>query len=274
MKCVSKMLLLSGGIIFIAGCATASATRDINPYLTFSEAFGLSAVVPGEDDGEGGGGEQGQALFRRMMTVTFNNNHSEAELNTKFLAWVRPGSIRSAEQQDLLLTDGYRQIGRQITLGTALTLPVGTFIYDGGGFAGATNIFLGPATGTGTAEDPVEPSSRSLQLITPDGLLIFSQPPVACDSVAFFYSENGEPLTSESVSGGVSPFEGATGDGGFKTFAQVDVFECDPFQPGLFIKLGGGTRQPNEFFEGDNVTLDFNRVKDEDGDFAIVTIGG
>ena len=102
---------------------------------------------------------------------------------------------------------------------------------------------------------------------------MFGQPPVSCESVAFAFTRDDDPLTSVPIAGSIGPYGGSNLTGGFKTLAQVDVYDCDPLHPGLFIKLGGGAREVNEFFEGDNVTFDFNPVSDADGNFAIVTIG-
>jgi hypothetical protein len=87
------------------------------------------------------------------------------------------------------------------------------------------------------------------------------------------YTRQGEPLTATPVDGPTAPYGGATLTGGLKTLAQVDVYQCDPLRPGLFIKLGGGARQPDEYFEGEDVTFDFFDVPDADGKFAHVTIG-
>lgn len=241
--------------LLIAGCPFG-ADGEKNPFLTMIDEFG---IAPGGDieDGGGGGGTAAEEGFRRTMTVTFTNEHEFAEVAFSFTAWVNVSSIRTAEQQDALLSGGYVQLGREIELGTAFTLPVGTFIYNGPGFAGATAVRLGcPQTASAAYAE------AEFTLIAPDVFLVFSQPPVSCDSVAFTYvSELGGAITGP-----------ATTSGGFKTLAQVDVYQCDPLRPGLFLKLGGGTREPNEFFEGENITFTFNTAPDAEGDFAIVTI--
>jgi hypothetical protein len=61
--------------------------------------------------------------------------------------------------------------------------------------------------------------------------------------------------------------------GGFKTLAQVSLYQCNPLQPGLFLHRSGGQDQPNEYYEGQNVTFDFFAAPDANGDCAIVTIG-
>ncbi|MCK4340933.1 MAG: hypothetical protein KAY37_04340 [Phycisphaerae bacterium] len=266
-------------LILTAGCP--DNVQQINPYLTYAETFGVGGTS--EEDAPQGMGGQGAGLaptFRQLMAVTFQNNHPSAELNVSFVAWVDVSRIRSADQQDALLAGGYMQLVNGVRLGNALVLPMGAFVYDGGGTLGATAIVLGPtqaapSTGSrgGAEETALQPTSRSITLITPDGILAFVQPPVSSDSVAFSFTQNGEPLTAEPVAGAVGPYAGATLGGGLKTLAQVDVYECDPFRPGLFLQLSGGSAQPNEYFEGDDVLFEFNAQPDVNGDFARVTIG-
>lgn len=241
--------------LFISACALDYGGEK-NPFLTMIDEFGMASGEEGEG-GDGGGGTVAQDEFRRTMTVTFLNNHESAEVELSFAAWVNVSSIRTAEQQDALLNGGYVQLSREIQLGTAFTLPVGTFIYNGPGFAGATSIRLGcPLLNS------AEATSNAVELITPDVFLLFSQPPVSCDSVAFsFIGSRGGAVTGPVM-----------GSGGYKTLAQVDVYQCDPLRPGLFLKLGGGARQENEFFEGENALFEFNQAADVDGNFAIVTI--
>jgi len=176
---------------------------------------------------------------------------------------VNVSSIRTAEQQDALLAGGYVQLTREVQLGTAFTLPPGTFIYSGPGVAGATPVRLLAAQGDGDGQ----PTTEAFDIITPDVILAFSQPPVSCDSVAFFYTVDGEVLNEPGLGAG------ATGAGPLKTLAQIDVYECEPFQPGVFLRLGGGARMSNEFFEGNDVRFDFFAGPDQNGDFANVTIG-
>jgi len=94
-------------------------------------------------------------------------------------------------------------------------------------------------------------------------VLMFSQPPVSCDSVAFTFSD---PVTDEILGGS----SGA--GGGFKTLAQVQTYECSPLKPGLFFTSAGGARDPNEFREGEPLTFTFQPLA-TGGDFALVTIG-
>lgn len=262
--------------MLVAGCPSSS--KVVSPFLAYAEEFGFVEEL--DTDGGGTGSSQTPA-FREPMTITFRNNHSFADANVSFVAWVGVGSIRSAEQQDALLADGYSQLAEEVYLGTAFALPVGTFVYEGGGTAGASALVLGlrSAVGGGEGEEAQVPqgglpSEQSFTFITPDAILAFSQPPVSCDSVAFYFSQDGEPLTSVPVAGGVGPFAGATRAGGFKTLAQVDVYQCDPFRPGLFLQLTSGTTDPNEYFEGDEIIFEFNEYPDINGDFANVIIGG
>jgi hypothetical protein len=63
-----------------------------------------------------------------------------------------------------------------------------------------------------------------------------------------------------------------TSVGGHKTLAQIDVYQCEPLRPGLFLRIGGGTKAANEYFEGENVLFEFNEGADANGNFANVTI--
>lgn len=244
-------VLLAG--LSVAGCGLELG-GERNAFLTLTEKLGISAGGESVDAGAGAG-TAAEVEFRSPMTFTFTNNHTAAELDVSFAAWVNAGSIRSAQQQDALLRGGYVQLIREVRLGTPFVLPVGTFVYDGPGTAGATTVRLGPSGDEGAAV------STSYTLITPDVFLAFSQPPVSCDSVAFTFV------------GPVGTVTGPVTDvGGFKTFSQVDVYECDPLQPGLFLKVGGGARQDNEFTEGENVLFEFNPAADAEGNFCNVTI--
>jgi hypothetical protein len=238
-----------------------------NPFTTLIEVFGASSFAEEEDETGGPGGVAAEAGFRQTMTVTFANNNGAAELNVSFAAWVNVSSIRTAEQQDALLAGGYVQLTREVQLGTAFTLPPGTFIYSGPGVAGATPVRLLAAQGDGNGQ----PATAAFDIITPDVILAFSQPPVSCDSVAFFYTVDGE-IPRDPLPGGLDVFEAATGGGPLKTLAQIDVYECEPFRPGVFLRLGGGARMSNELFEGNDVRFDFFAGPDQNGDFAQVTI--
>ena len=253
-------------LVLVSGCT--SVNSQINPFLTLTEALGIVSTSD-EDDST----TQGTALdeeFREDMTVTFRNNHATADLDVSFVAWVNAGSIRSAEQQDALFTAGYVQLGKEVALGNAYTLPVGTFVYSGAGTAGATAVTLRAATADG---DQTLPSTQTITIMTPDAILAFSQPPVSCESVAFVYTRDGEPLESVPAGSPLAPFQGSTQGGGYKTLAQVDVYQCSPFQPGLFFRAGGGVRDANEYVEGEAVAFDFNENPDDGGYFCNVTFG-
>ncbi len=256
--------------LMLGGCVPASDFLT-NPYLTLTETLGVSAT--GSDtDGSGSSSSSSETAFRLLMTVTFNNYHAEAELDTSFLAWVNIGSVRTASQQEALLNSGYVQLREEVQLGTAYTLPIGTYVYDGDGAASVTAIELPEATSSGTEQDAqVTPSTRSLTLVTPDAILVFSAPPVACDSVAFVFTAQGEPLPTEP-SGTLGPPAGSNRQGGLKTLAQIDAYQCDPFQPGLFLHTGGGQLTANEYVEGDAITFNFFAVADAAGNAATVEI--
>lgn len=247
------------------GCST-TFTTERNPFLTLTENFGASS---GSDDGNGGGGTSRPVVggFRRAMTVFLVNNHPTAELNFAFAAWVNVSSIRTADQQDTLLANGYVQLLEETRIGSVFALPPGTFVLHGPGPAGAQTIRLGPTT----VNSPF-PSQREIDLITPDVILVYEAPPVSCDSVAFYYTIDGQILFTSSNDGDLGLFDGATGSGGLKTLAQIDAYQCDPLKPGLFLKLGGGGRKSNEFFEGEDAAFVFNTDPDADGNFGIVTI--
>ena len=255
--------LLVGLLLWPGLACSVPSGSERNPFTTLIEVFGASSFVEEEDQTGGPGGVAADTGFRQTMTVTFANNNGAAELNVSFAAWVNVSSIRTAEQQDALLAGGYVQLTREVQLGTAFTLPPGTFIYSGPGVAGATPVRLLAAQ----SDDGGQPATAAFDIITPDVILAFSQPPVSCDSVAFFYTVDGEVLNEPRLGAG------ATGSGPLKTLAQIDVYECEPFRPGVFLRLGGGARMPNELFEGNDVRFDFSAGPDQNGDFANVTIG-
>ncbi|MBU0639996.1 MAG: hypothetical protein KKB50_14100 [Planctomycetes bacterium] len=248
-----------GGLLalLIVGCLPAGGER--NPFLTLTDVFGVSSSQD-TDSGGAAGGAATEDEFRRTITVTFANQHPDAELHVSFAAWVYASSIRSAEQQDALLSGGYVQLAREVEIGTAFTLTPGTFVYNGPGTAGATRIRLPQAGDTGG--DPLAGPATAFALITPDVVLAYLQPPVSCDTVAFEYEIQGRVQTGP-----------ATGtSGGRKTLAQIDAYQCEPLRPGMFLKLGGGVRESNEFFEGEDIRFDFFDLPDADGNFATVTI--
>lgn len=248
--------MASVALLALASCVD---TGERNPFLTFTETFSTQSSRNNNSSGGGSGGTT-TAAFRRTMGLTLANNHDTADLNVSVAAWVSPASIRTAEQQDALLSAGYVQLTSELRLGAVFTLVPGTFVLNGPGFAGAIRRTI-PAGGTAVET-----------IITPDVVLVFSQPPVGCDSEAFTFSVDGEVLNSVPVAGDI--FSGSTNAGGRKTYAQINVYQCTPLRPGLFLKIGGGGREQNQFFEGESIRVDFNQVPDAVGNFGIVTIGG
>jgi hypothetical protein len=253
--------LVISAAALLGGCPTFSGER--NPFVPFVEQFGLGQNQTDDTTGGSGTGTSSTETFRSDITLTLVNHHPAGDLNTSVLAWVNVSSIRSADQQDALLRDGYVQLTRSVQIGSIATLQPGTFVFNGTGFAGAIPILVdADEGGTGVAE--------TLSFTVPDTILVFSQPPVSCDSVAFFFTDDDGDLVAGSTIDVEGSFAGATLDGPQKTLAQVDVYQCDPLRPGLFLKAGGGARQPNEFFEGENIQIDFFEVPDADGNAAIV----
>lgn len=240
-------------VLLVGGCPVGSGGEQ-NPFVTLAETFGISAGDQDTDDTTGGVVPEG--VFRLPLTVTFTNNHSYAGIDASFVAWVELGSIRSSEQEDALLRGGYVQLTEEIRLGTVFTLPVGTFVYNGPGVAGASPISLGAAGA------PQFSPTLQVSLITPDVFLLFSQPPVSCDSVAYSLVSDQDVVVTGPVSG----------TGGFKTYAQVDVYECSPLRPGLFLRVGAGTSAGNEYPENGIVLFEFNEAPDADGNYAQVTV--
>ncbi len=269
--CCFPLLVLA----LVGGCA--SSGRALNPYLTLTEFLGVSANTTNEETqnqlSNAAQGTQTGPVFRRTLNLTLQNMHTSAELNVAMAAWININSIHSAEQQDAILADGYVQLSHEVRLGSVFTLPVGTFVRNGEGTAGASLVLLPPAVASTQQDAAATPTAQSYTMISPDVILVFLYPPVSCDSVAFYYSRNGEPLTAVPTGDPTSPFAGSDRQGAFKTLAQVDVYECSPLRPGVFIKLGGGQKQRNEFFEGEDVTFTFNETPDALGNFATVTIG-
>ena len=254
------------------GCAPLGSSER-NAFLTLTETFG-TPVTSDETERGLSVGVTAEEQFRRSMTVTFANNNPDADLAVSFAAWVSPSSIRSAAQQEALLTDGYVQLSREVRIGTVFTLPPGTFVYNGVNEAVSTAVRLGRAALD--AQNVVSPTEMPFTLITPDVILAFSQPPVSCDTPAFAFESDGEV---ETVEAGVQTEPGTwvrTSFGiftsAYRTLAQIDVYQCDPLRPGLFLKLGGGARLSNEYFEGENVRFDFLSQPTPEGDYAQVTI--
>ncbi|MFO0838713.1 MAG: hypothetical protein U1D55_09305 [Phycisphaerae bacterium] len=259
--------------VVVAGCGIPS---ERNPFLTFTEEFGLGVLgTTTSNQGTGAQGATTTGTFRRTMTITLANNSPSGQLRTSLAAWVNPSSIRTADQQDALLTGGYVQLTQEVRLGSAFSLPAGTFVFNGGGIAGAIPVRLDVAAGpleTSGTQGAITPVTQQIDIITPDVVLVFLQPPEACDTIAFVFEKDGEPLPSAPISGVGGIFSGATGLGSSKTLAQVDVYQCLPLMPGVFLKTGGGAKQSNEYFEGENLRFDFFRAAAANGDACTVTI--
>lgn len=261
-----KFVLLFPAATVAALCACINSTLPPNPFLTLTEdVLGVSISNGGGGTGGGGTGGGGSTTtrFRSDQVVTLANNDTQADLNVSFAAWVGVNSLRSAEQQDLLLSNGYVQLTREARIGV-LSLPAGTFVFNGPGLAGATRFKIAPG------------EERSITLITPDQVLLYSAPPVSCEDVAFYFTINDELVRSpdEPSDPDGSLFDGATRDAGIKTLAQIDAYDCDPLAPGLFLKTGGGQKQANEFFEGEAIRCDFQlELADPRDPAGIVTVG-
>lgn len=253
-KSVRRLALLGLAVLVGLGCAPVSLER--NPFLTYAGAFGFLDV--GDDGASGRRGDTGEEIFRDEMNVTFVNLHNGAHVSTSYVAWVNVSSVRSADQQDALLRAGYVQLVEELTLGSVFTLPVGTFVYNGPGKAGATPVRLGSPELPGGL-----PTEISVNLVTPDVFLMYYHEPVSCDSVAFAFLnfELGTVLTGPT-----------TGAGGFKTYSEVDAYQCDPLRPGFFLDVDAGTQEPNEYTEGAQIVIEFTSAADNDGNYARVTV--
>jgi hypothetical protein len=271
-----RALALTLGLLsaaLLAGCPGLSVDER-NPFLTATETYGASSTG-GADGGAGGGGTAAETAFRETLTITLANNEPDAELNTSLIAWVSPSSVRSGTQQEELLSNGYVQLNREVRLGSAYTLPLGTYVFSLGnlGAGGANVLRIDPAS-TADEDDTATATSLTIDMLTPDVILIFSQPPVSCDTPAFYFTLDGLPYDTTPETGSLgAEFGGATSAGATKTLRQFDVYQCDPFQPGLFLRTSGGGRAANEYFEGDDIRIDFVRIPDAEDSAAFVTIG-
>ncbi|MBI5863743.1 MAG: hypothetical protein HZB38_04400 [Planctomycetes bacterium] len=226
-----------------------------NAFLTLTEELGASSASRDDSSGGSGSGQTTSGTFRRTMTITLENTTDEAELNVSVAAWVNTGSIRSADQQDALISSGYVQLTHEERIGTAYTLPPGTFVYNGSGPAGSTRFVVPRATGGAASED-------QMSLVTPDTILVYLMPPIGCETTAFVFTVEGFPFDSDppnvdGVGMGIAADAGAYNVLGTKTLAQIDAYQCSPFRPGLFLKVGGGAQESNEFSEGENVRVRF-----------------
>lgn len=243
------------GTSLVAGCLDSSTGRSA--FQTYAELFGATSSSSDGGSGGGGGGgggAAGEAKFRQNSVLTIANGSPEFELNIRVAAWVLPSSLTTAEQQDALINGGYVQLTRETALGTAFSLPPGTFVFNGGGVAGAKSLRLRPSTGG-------VQTTETIELVTPDAVLFFMEPPTSCETVGFTFTNEGFPLDAQAISreGATAPFAGYTGatdDLGIKHMALIDVYQCNPFRPGVFLKTGGGGRGANEYFEGEDIRID------------------
>jgi len=241
-----------------------------NAFLTFAESFGVGLTATEETQQGVGKKEAAEVPFRQTMSLTIANNDPTAELNISFAAWVLPSSLRSREQEDALLQGGYARMAESVWVGSAFVLPQGTWVLQNGGVAGAKALRLPPAQQDGSA---ITPSEFSTELVTPDVLLLFAEPPESCESVGFFFTNEGAPADDRPITSVGGIFSGAVGQGARKTLAQIDAYQCQPFRPGLFLNRTGGRLLANEFFEGQSVRVDcFREPVDEEGHAAVVTI--
>lgn len=246
-------------------------------------------LLGGALDGVAGGGgiTTVDTRFREAMTITFNNNSARGDLEFNLLAWVDATSIQDDEDRDALYNSNYVELTEEIRLGTAFILAPGTFVYNGGGTNGNLRFRIPRGTDSDTegasnqqgeetdfsGEDATqnvgedggtiesvggvadEPVQRQLTLASPDRILIYLDAPDSCDSTAFVFLDQGDPV--RSFQGGVGFWGGSNRDGPFKPLQAAEYVSCDPLTPALILKTGAGARQGNEFFEGEDVTLDF-----------------
>ncbi len=263
------------------GCAS-SADSGTNAFLSLAQLLGRT--TSGSNGGSSGGGTATPGFFRESSRIQFQNNNTVFEVNFSFVAWVNVSSIRSADQQDALFSNGYVQLTSSVQIGTAVSLPPGTFVFNGPGKAGATLLRIPPGEcreirSTGAMECG---STSGASLISPDGILVFADPPVSCDSAAFEFTEDGFPVTdirflavASEITGVL--FEGATGTGPIKTLQQVQGYQCNPFMPGYFLRDTQGATTAadaqNLYLEGDSITFSFDIVPEmTTGFYATVTI--
>ncbi len=271
-KLMMIWVVAAAGALAMGGCPGAGP----NAFQTFTEVFGTTLGDDDDGSGSGGGADDGDAeSFRRVMSLTVANVHPFAELNVSMMAWVLPSSLRTADQQDALLRNGYVQLSRETAVGEAFRLPAGTFVYNGPGTAGSTPILLEPTRvqqddGTGVV-DPTQATTRVFNIIAPDAILLFQQPPVSCESVAFSFTIEGDPLSSEFA--GLNIFAGPESEfSGLKSLNYVEGYQCFPLRPGYFLRQGGGQLEPNEFRENQDLRVDFSPIPSAEGYFATVTL--
>lgn len=261
--------------LLAVGCVQSAAGDGKNAFLTFTENFGNSGSSDSNQSGAGPQGPNTPGQFRRTMQVTIANQDVQADLNISMAAWILPGSVRSADQQDTLITGGYVQLSSEVRLGSAFVLPPGTLVYNGPGLAGATNVLVPASRGADANTPATAPNTRQFEFITPDVVLFFQAPPTSCESPAFLFTQDGLLLDDRPAGSGAPSFASTPANErlGIKTLAQIDAYQCSPFRPGLFLKVGGGAKKANEFFEGEAVRINCSRFATRAGIAATVTIG-
>lgn len=286
---IAVTLGLVAASLLSTGCpgmltSTTGANAIGNPFATLTDRGLVEANIETEASEISTGAAAGQDAdlsFRNNMRINFVNTATDRELSTNFIAWVEPGNVRTETQRDALISSGYIEITNQINLGVAYVLVPGTFVFQGSGGSGLERVILGP-TGAGQT---VIPSESTIDLVTPDVLLVYLDPPTSCASTAFRFLDEGDVITEPAGGGGGTDgaiiFGGATNIGPNKTLGQIDAYQCDPFRPGLFFRQGGGLQQGNEFVEGDQITFTFlrfpvdeNNQPSPDGNACLVTFAG
>lgn len=256
-------LLLGAGLMQLGGCPGSDETT-INPFSTLVEE-GLVAVPTTVPDGTptGSGGVPIGAAFRPNLSLQISNQGTLGELSTRFVAWVSLSSVPSEFDEDDLVASMYERLAEPLELGAAVTLPAGTWVYNGSGSGPIQTVRLASAS----ADDAglITDTELNIDLLTPDGILFFLAPPESCDSKAFEFLNNGEVVrdpsivtTDDGISAAPNLFPIAESPlSGIKVLRQIEGYQCDPFRPGLFLFDGAGQLAPNEYLAGDTVQIAF-----------------
>lgn len=284
--------LISGVALLLGGCPgqTVVDGASRNAFQSLAENFGSTRLS--DEDRGGGVITDADTIFRQPLTLDLANFEWQGDLEVQFIAWIDPSSIRSREQEDILIRGGYTELAQTLQIGSVYTLPPGTFVYnavprgqtvsftpngihrlfipralalvdvggEGGGEAGGEGEDASGIRGRPQARlefDQLEANRLEFSLITPDVVLLFYDPPVSCESVAFRFLDSGGPVQPDDNTG--LTFAGATLGGflaSFKTLQQVQGYSCAPFRPGFFFRRGGGVSS-NEFLEGQTITVSF-----------------
>lgn len=206
--------------------------------------------------------------FRPLLDIVLENNSGAQLVETKIAAWIKESSLPEDEEargvaEGELRGDGWvRQEEDQVFGRVTIEGPV--YVYRRGLATGGATIDLKIAAANTNLADLRDSIGvvivPRLTFVTPDGFLLFYDSPDSCESIAFLYTQNGIPLQGPSDFGG-----------GQKVLRQVQGYQCDPFMPGFFLDEGG-TREANEYAEGDFVNIRFSAGASGDGDFAEVIV--